>query len=230
MSHELAIEVARREKFGKNANRRLRRTGKIPAIVYGLELDAVPIELDRHDMLTLLREGTENSVFLLKLAGSDEQRPTMIRELQVDPLDQRILHIDFQRIDLKEKVRVSIPVELLGVASGVKDQGGVLDFVTREIEVECLPAQIPGTVELDVSSLEIGDHAEVGQIPLPAGVELVEEPDRVVASVIVPRAAIEEEEAAAAEAELLMEAEQEEPEVIGRGREEEEEQEESEGE
>lgn len=220
MAGELAIEVQPREAKGKNANRRLRALGKVPAVVYGMKSDAVPIQVDRKEIMTLLSQGSgENTVFLLKLAGGKEQRHTMIREMQVDSIDRHILHIDFQRIDLAEKVKVRIPVEIIGVSEGVKNEGAMLDFINREVEVECLPGQIPDHLELDVTELHVGDHAEAGQISLPEGVDLLDEPERVILTIIIPRAAAEEEEEEEEE-ELLLEPGQEEPEVIGRGKEE----------
>ncbi len=226
---EFTIEVEKREVEGKNANRRLRASGFIPAVVYGAKEDPVPIQVEKTSIFELLRqEGGEHSVFLLKLAGSKAQRHTMVRELTVDPISRQILHIDFQRVLMTEKVRVAVPLELQGEPEGVRNQGGVLDFVTRELEIECLPGDIPVKLEIDVSTLEIGDHLEAKEISLPDKVELMEEPDRVVVSVSHSRvaAAVEEAEAATeAGEEGLIEAEEFEPEVIGKGKEEEEEEE-----
>jgi large subunit ribosomal protein L25 len=217
MAGDLTIEVKTRSQHGKNANRRLRAQGAVPAVVYGMMRDAVPIQVERQDVMTLLKAGTgENTVFLLRMAGSDEQRHTMIREMQVDAIDHQILHIDFQRIDLKEVVRVKVPIEIFGTPEGVKTDGGLLDFVTRELEVECLPTSIPASLALDVSEMRIGDHLEAGVIELPAGVTLIDEPDRVLAAVSMPKA-VEEEEVV--EDEDLLEGESDEPQVIGRGKE-----------
>ena len=144
MTKELTLEVQPRTDRGKNANRRLRTSGKVAGVVYGLDLPPQKVQLERRSIVTMLREGaTENSIFLLRMTGSDDHH-TMIRELQVDPIDRRILHIDFQRIDLSQRVTVRVEVEIVGVPEGVKNEGGVLDFVTREVEVECLPTRDPG--------------------------------------------------------------------------------------
>jgi large subunit ribosomal protein L25 len=130
---------------------------------------------------------------------------------------------------MTERIKVQVPIELLGVPEGVKNQGGVLDFITREVEVECLPGDIPPSLELEVAALEVGQQVQVKDLELPAKVELLEELDRVIASVAHSRVA-QEVEAAEAEAEgeeVMLEAEPEEPELIGRGKEEEEEQEET---
>lgn len=218
----MTIEVERREALGKNANRRLRAAGVVPAIVYGGGRDSVAIGVDRKLMQDCLRSGGENAVFLLKLADTSRQRHVMIRDIQAHPLNGELIHIDFQRIEMTEKVRVKVPVELVGVAIGVKNEGAMLDFVTREVEVECLPTAIPNNLELDVSELHAGQHVEASDVELPEGVELAgDTQDRVIVSVVARRAAdVAEEEAAEEE---LLEAEQEEPEVIRRGKGEEEE-------
>ena len=220
MSKELTLEVEPRTERGKNANRRLRRQGKVAGVVYGLAQPPQTVELERREIVTMLREGaTENSIFLLRMEGS-ETYPTMIRELQVDPIDRRILHIDFQRIDLAQTVTVNVAVEVVGVPDGVKNEGGILEFITREVEVEALPAQIPDKLVLDVSALHVGQHAVASDLPLPEGVKLAEDPHRVIVSVSLMKVA---EEAPAEGA--LIEAEKAEPEVIGRGKAEEEEEE-----
>ena len=223
---EMTIKVEKREKTGKNANRQLRATGAVPAVVYGDHKDSVAITIDRKKVIELLKEGGgENAVFKLELAGTKASRHAMIRDLQVDPISRRIIHIDFQRIDLKQKVRVQVPIHLNGEPHGVKNEGGVLDFITREVEVECLPNDIPQTLEIDVSGLAIGDHIEAKDLDLPADVELIDEADKVIVSVSHSRVAaeIEELEAEGEGEEMLIEAQAEEPEVIGKGKEAEEE-------
>ena len=217
---EVTIRVHEREKTGKGANRRLRRDGWIPAVVYGGDKESVPIRVEKARFLEVLREaGSENAVFLLELAGADKKRHTMIRDIASDPITHQVLHVDFQRILMDQVITVSIPIELVGTPAGVKNQGGVLDFVTREVEIECLPGDIPQKVTLDVSALEIGDHLELKDIEFPGRVELMEEPDRVVVSITAPQIEEEPEE----EEEILIEAEAEEPEVIGKGKPEEDE-------
>lgn len=212
---ELEIEVQQREATGKGPNRRLRTAGRIPAVVYGGGRDPLPIEVEKDRLRELLRSrGSEHAVFLLKLGGSGKSRHTMIREMQVDPVTREILHVDFQRVSLDQKVRVAVEVELIGVAEGVKNEGGVLDFVTREVEIESLPGEIPDRLTLDVSALHIGQHLEIGALEIPEGVTLLDEPEKVVVSVGHPRIVEEEVE----EEEELLEAELEEPELIRRGK------------
>ncbi len=140
---ELAVE--KRSTLGKNEARRSRAGGRIPAVVYGAGKPNVPISVDRKALSDLFREGAgENAIFLLKLAGSDQSRHAMIREMQRDPVSRKPLHIDFVRVLMDVKVTVKVPIEIVGVAKGVKEDQGILDLVTREIEIECLPTQHPG--------------------------------------------------------------------------------------
>jgi large subunit ribosomal protein L25 len=179
---ELTIEVQKRDKTGKGPNRRARSGGKIPAVVYGGGKDNVAIEIDRKSMLDLMKKaGTETPIYLLKLG--DNQRHAMIREIQTHPITRQVVHIDFQRVMMDQKIHVKVPIELVGTAYGVKQQGAVLDFVTREIDVECLPGDIPGHLEVDVTDLHANQHVEARDIKLPAGVTLHDSPDKVIASV-----------------------------------------------
>jgi large subunit ribosomal protein L25 len=182
MSEQRSIEVKRRETVGANANRRLRAAGRIPAVVYGGGKESVSIEVDRKTLVdTMKGHGGENPIFLLKLG--DKERHAMIRNLQVDPVSRQVIHIDFQRVLLDQKLKVAVPVELMGTAVGVKVEGGLLDFVTREVHVECLPGDIPKHLEADVTGLHIGQHVEVRDLNVPEGVEVLDEPDKVIASV-----------------------------------------------
>jgi large subunit ribosomal protein L25 len=213
---DMTIEVHPREQRGKNSNRRLRGEGLVPAVVYGGGREPLPIQIHKRTLLDLMRstEG-HNPVFLLQLAGTDKSRHAMIRELQIDPVSRHVLHVDFQRVLMTETVRVGVHVELVGVPYGVKTEGGMLDFVTRELHVACTPDKIPAKIEVDVSKLHVGQHIEASEITLPEGVELVDEPGRVIAGVSHSKAA---EVAEAVEEEDLLEAEQEQPEVIRRGK------------
>lgn len=212
---EATIQVEPREETGKGYNRKLRQRGWIPAVVYGGGKGPLPIQVEKTKFLDLLRKtGSENAVFLLELEGTGKQRHTMIRQIDADPVTRRVRHVDFQRVIMDQLVRVSVPVELEGTPEGVKTQGGLLDFITREIGVECLPGAIPQALSLDVSELEIGDQRIVGDLVLPDGVVLTEETDRVLVAVSAPKIEEEPEE----EEELLLEAEAEEPEVIGKGK------------
>jgi large subunit ribosomal protein L25 len=212
---ELTLQVQPREEKGKNSNRQLRAKGMVPAVVYGAGREPLPIQVEKRTLLNLMRstEG-HNPVFLLQLAGTDKSRHAMIREMQVHPVTRHVLHVDFQRVVMTEKVRVAVHVELLGIPVGVKVDGGILDFVTREVHVECTPDKIPAKLSVDVSELHIGQHLEAKDLALPEGVHLTDEPGRVIASVSHSRAA----EAVATTEEALIETEADQPEVIKRGK------------
>jgi large subunit ribosomal protein L25 len=221
---EVNLKVEPRTAVGKGANRRARAAGQIPGVVYGGGKDAISIQLDRRTFTDLFRHGaTENQIFLLQLAGTDKSRHAMIRDLQRDPISQRVIHVDFLRISMTDKVRVRVPIELTGVAYGVKNEGAVLDFVSREVEVECLPADIPQAITFDVTDLHVNQHVEARQLALPDKVTLLESPDRVILAIAHSKTEKEAEAAAApAAGEPLLEAASAEPEVIKKGKTEEE--------
>lgn len=206
---EMSIQVDKREKTGKGGNRQARMRGQIPAVVYGSGKDSVPIQVNRKSFIEMMKKaGSENPVLLLKLSDTGQERHAMIRDMQRDPVSRQIIHIDFQRIEMTDKVRVTVPVEPVGTAYGVKNEGALIDFVVREVHVECLPGDIPKHLELDVTDLHAGQHAEAKDLKLPQGVTLLDEPERVILSLVHTRT---EETAAAAEGSA-------EPEVIKRGK------------
>ena len=215
MAEQLSLEVSRREGTGKGLARRLRREGKVPAVVYGAHKDSVAITVDRKSVSELVTRSEHGvrSIFLLKMAGSDQQRHAMIKDIQIDPISRTMRHIDFVRVVMDEVVRVTIPIHPTGIAAGVKNSGGILDFQLRELHVECLPGQIPDAFEVDVTPLEIHQSLRISDLTIPEGVKLLDDLDRVVVSVTVPRAEVvaepTAEEAAAAVAE---------PEVIKKGK------------
>lgn len=181
---DLVLEVQKREKTGKNKNRQLRAAGSVPAVVYGRGLDPVVIKVETRKVEDLLRKtADENPVFLLKLAGTEQSRHCMIRELFTDAITGEVLHIDFQRIDMTKEIHVSVRIELHGTPVGVKTDGGLLDFVTREVEIWSMPDSIPGHIDLDVSALHVGQHVEAGQLALPEGVRLADDDDKVIVSI-----------------------------------------------
>lgn len=182
MTESTKIEVQSRETKGKNANRKIRAASKIPAVVYGGGKESVSIEVDRKTFIESMRgRGEEkNPLFLLNLGG--KERHAMIREIQTNPVSRQVIHIDFQRVLMDQKVRVAVPIELVGVAHGVKVEGGMLDFVNREIHVECLPGDIPKHIEHDVTEMRMGQHLEAKDLTLPEGLTLLDEPERVIAS------------------------------------------------
>ena len=207
------LNVERRSSRGKNEARRLRAGGKVPAVVYGAGKPTVPITLDRRALSDAFRGGAgENAIFLLRLAGSDQSRHALIRQLDRDPLSRKLLHVDFVRVLMDTKIRVKVPIEVIGIARGVKAEGGILDFVTREVEIESLPGNIPAHLPIDVTELSIGDAIRVSQISAIEGVEIVDDPDKVLVHVAHPT---QEKEVAAVE-EAVPEAT--EPEVLKKGK------------
>jgi large subunit ribosomal protein L25 len=213
---EVTLEVSRREKSGKEIAKKLRAAGKVPAVVYGGHKEPVAIEVDRKSVSELVQKGEHGvrSIFLLKMAGTDQQRHAMIKDIQIDPVSRRMTHIDFVRVVMDEVVRVTVPVHVVGTAIGVKE-GGILDWQIRELHVECLPNAIPDTIDVDVTPLNSHEYYRVSDLKLPEGVKVLEDVERVVVGVTHLRA--EAEAAATPEAAAVPE-----PEVIKKGKTEEE--------
>ncbi|HUQ19773.1 MAG TPA: 50S ribosomal protein L25/general stress protein Ctc [Gemmatimonadaceae bacterium] len=212
------LSATPRDGTGKGSARTLRAEGKIPAVIYGHGRDPQSLAIDTRELEKLLsRIAAENTVIELSMDGRSSR--TLIREIQRHPFKRQILHVDFQELVAGEKVTVRIPLILVGVPDGVRQDGGILDQVMREIEVEVDPANMPNHVDIDVVPLKIGESIHVRDIKLPEGVESMDEGDATVCVVSAPRAAVEavapvEGEAAEGTAE---------PEVIGKKKEEEEE-------
>jgi large subunit ribosomal protein L25 len=210
----IELNVEKRSSIGKNQARRTRASGKIPAVVYGAGKPTVPISVDHGALSDAFRLGAgENAIFLLKLAGSDQSRHAMIKDFQRDPVSRKPLHIDFVRVLMDTKIRVKVAIEVVGTAKGVKTEGGILDFVTREVEIECLPGSIPPNLPIDVTELEIGDALRVSQIPAREGVVIIDDPEKVLVHVTHPTAEKAPEVVAAEAA-----AEITEPEVLKKGK------------
>ncbi len=204
---EVTLEVSKRETTGKEIAKKLRRDGKVPAVVYGAKRDPVAITVDRKAVSELIQKSEHGvrSVFLLKMAGTDQQRHAMIKEITIDPLSRKMTHIDFVRVLMDEKVKVTIPVHLNGTAIGVKE-GGVLDFQVRELHVECLPNAIPDSIEVDVAPLGGHEYYRVKDLIVPEGVKVLDDPERVVVGVTHLKAEVVEptaEAAAVAEPEVI---------------------------
>jgi large subunit ribosomal protein L25 len=208
---EIVLHVSRRETIGKEAAKKLRRAGKLPAIVYGGHRDPVSITVDEKDLTDLIRKSDHGvrSVFLLHLAGGDQKRHAMIKDVVVHPITRKVQHVDFVRVVMDEKVRVAVPIHAVGNSIGVKE-GGMLDYQIRELHVECLPNLIPDEITIDVTNLAINDVVRVADLQLPDGLKALEEEERVVVSVHGRKA--EEETTEEAEEEVV------EPEVVKKGK------------
>ncbi len=211
---ELVIEVERRTGAGKSASRKLRHQGLIPAVVYGGGKESVPVVVDRHVITELLRQKTgRNTLFLLRMRGTKQERHAMLRDAQIDPRTRQFVHLDFIRVMKGQKVKVEIPVVLDGESIGVK-AGGFLDWLSRSLHIECAADSIPIEFRVDVSQLGIGDHVSVADLTVPDGVTMLDDPHRVIVTIETHGPQVEEVPAAAAPAE----AEAAEPEVIRRGK------------
>ena len=183
MSTEVLI-VPKRETFGKAAVRDLKKSGMIPAVVYGLNEPPVAIAISPKVVARVLASDTGmNSVMFLQREGTDIKRHVIIKDLQRDPITSRLRHVDFMRVDMALKVRVKVPVRLVGTSIGVKAMGGVLDFAHREIEIECLPTFIPAHIDVDITNLAVGDSVRFEQIDLGTNVIITGDAHQVVCSV-----------------------------------------------
>jgi len=210
------LEAQPRTPGTKNDARRVRREGKIPAVVYGAGKSAVPVAVDPRQVSRILHSETgHNSVF--DLALDDEKTKAMIVDWQYEPIKGSLLHIDLKRIAMDRKLRVNVPIELVGDPEGVKTQGGLLEQIIREVEVECLPADIPNVIELNVAALVFGVVLRVSDLPKSDKVKFVTDADQPVAHII----SIKEEEVATPEAAAAdAAAAPAEPEVIKKGKQE----------
>lgn len=196
MSNQISLEAELRSQTGKGAAHKIRREGKIPATVYGAHEGPVNVTVDPKSVAAILHsESGHNTIFQLQVNGG-ETTAAMIVDWQREPVQGKLLHVDLKRIAMNEVMRVKVPVVATGEAFGVKTQGGILEQVTREVEVECLPGQIPEHLYIDVTGLSIGQSLRAGDLKLEAGVRLLIDVDRVIAHVI----AVKESVAAPAEA------------------------------
>ena len=216
MRVEAVVSAEPRESRGKNEARRVRVTGRIPAVIYGAFQEPRAVSVNPKEILKLIRGKTgHNTIFDIDVAGL-ERTPVIVADEQYHPVKGTLLHIDLKRIDLARKLRVSAPVHITGEAKGVKQQGGVLDVVTRSIEIECIPADIPDRFDVDVTELMIGDNVRVSDLPIKSGVRVLTSPDAVIAHVVGIR-----EEAAPEAAPAAAAATPAEPEVAKKGKKEE---------
>jgi large subunit ribosomal protein L25 len=213
MIKNFVVEASERADLGKNASRRLRKGGGVPGVVYGLDRPPFTVGVGARKIEEVLGlETGRNTIFTLSLTGQDRSRAVMIKALQRDPVTERLVHVDFVRVDLAKTVRVSVPVRLTGIAEGVKTDGGLLEFMHREVEVECLPSDIPEHLDLDVTALRLNQHLSVKDLPVRERVTVLDDPEAVICVVAVPK-----EEAAPVVEEVAATAA--EPEVIKKGKE-----------
>ncbi len=212
MIKDITVTAELRSSRGKNEARRTRVAGNIPAVVYGAYLDPVSVAVSPRELVKIIRSNTGlNTIFTLAIAGG-ETVPVMIVDRQVDPIKSTLLHADFKRVDLTKRIRVSVPVFTEGEPAGVKVQGGLLEIISRAIEIECLPDDIPEKFVINVTELMIGQSKRGSDVPLSGSMKIVSDPQTVIAHIVALRA-----EAAATPAEGTAAAVAE-PEVAKKGK------------
>ncbi len=218
MRKDITVTAEPRASRGKNEARRTRVRGLIPAVLYGAFKDSVPVTVSPKELGRILHSNTgHNTIFNLDVSGM-ENTPVMIVDWQYDPVKDNLLHADLKRIDLTKRIRVGVPVVTQGEAKGIKLQGGLLEIITREVEIECLPDDIPEHFVVDVTELMIGQSKRAADIALSGSTKLMSAPDSVIAHVVALRA----EAAATTDAAEPAAAAGAEPEVIKKGKKEEE--------
>ena len=217
---EATLEAVKREGRGKNEANRLRASGQIPAVVYGSRTEGkapegVPVSVDPKQVLRILHsESGANTLITLRVEGTTEAR-VMVKEYQLDPITHQLLHADFYQLALDKAITVTVPILIKGEPRGVKLQGGLLDFVTREIQVLCLPTEIPENIAIDVTELMLNQSIRVRDLPPDSKWKAITPPESMIVHVVMPKA--EESAAAAVEEAAPTTAE---PEVIKKGKEE----------
>ncbi len=216
MRKDITVAAEVRSTRGKNEARRTRSAGQIPAIVYGAFQDPVAVAVSPKEIQRILRSKTGyNTIF--NLAVGSETTPVMVVDQQVDPVRGHLLHADLKRIDLSKRIKVSVPVHTEGEPKGVKVQGGLLEIITRAVEIECLPDDIPESFTVDVTELLVGQSKRASDVGVSGSMKLVSDPQSVIAHIVTLRA----EEAAAPAAEGAAPAAGAEPEVVKKGKKEE---------
>src|ERR1700723_3261439 len=213
------IEGQVREGRGKGPARRVRTTGMVPAVLYGGKKEAISLTVEAKQVAKILRSETgHNTIFTVTVANGGDEK-AMVRDWQVDPISGKLLHVDLFRIAMDVRMRVMVPVHTFGEPQGVKLQGGVFETVTREVEIECLPGDIPEEYKVDVTDMLIGKQLRAGDLPLdPQKAKLVTDPNRVLAHVVM----LKKEEEPVADAAVAADAAPAEPEVMKKGKKEEE--------
>lgn len=215
MRKDITIAAESRDSRGKNAARRLRATGSVPAVLYGGDGEPEAVSVNPKELTKILNSKTgHNTIFSLGLSGK-EPTPVMIIDWQYDPMKDNLLHVDLKRIDLTKRLHVKVPVVTQGDPRGVKVQGGLLEVVTREIEIECLPNDIPEQFAVDVTEMLIGQGIRASEVPLTGSMKLLSSGDAVIAHVVSLKAEVAETPEAAAVVAAP------EPEVIKKGKKEE---------
>ncbi|MGD2123709.1 MAG: 50S ribosomal protein L25 [Gemmatimonadota bacterium] len=195
MSRTTELKAQPRAETGKEAVRKLRAEGRIPAVIYGKDMEAMGLSLDLQETEYLFqRISVENTILDLVIEGEKEPVQTLIREIQSHPHKPGLLHVDFLRIQKGVAVEVDIPVSLEGIPVGVREAGGILEQLINELRVKCIPSKIPEVLSVDVTGLGVGDSLHVYDIDFGEGVDLLVDPERTICSVQIPKVVVVEEE------------------------------------
>jgi len=211
---EINLTARTRPESGKERVKKLRTQGMVPAVIYGHGKSAIPLTLEAKDLVPVFKAGTSENIIITLKVDDDKTFKAIIRNVQTEPIKNKLLHLDFQEIHMAEKIKVRVPIETVGTPEGVKNQGGILEHILDMVEVSCLPADIPEKIVVDISGLKVGQSFHLGDISMDR-VEIQADKAQVVVTVIAPIVEAEptSEEAAAAPKE---------PEVITKGKKEEE--------
>ena len=197
MQQQIEMDAQVRDERGKNAAGRLRVAGRLPAVVYGLGKDSIAITIDSAHITRILQSPSGHNQ-IVNLTVGNEKASVLASDWQIDPLKGHLLHVDLLRVDLKKTVDVMVPIEIVGVSLGVREQGALDEIVSREVELRALPLKVPRTIPIDVTDFEIGDVVRVKDLDAIEDVTILSQPDRVLMHVIAPKV-IEEEEPEAEE-------------------------------
>ncbi len=195
MANTATLPAQKREGTGKGVARKLRAAGRVPAVLYGRELEPVHLSLDTREAEQLFHSiSVDNTIVDLAVEGEEKAYQTLIREIQVHPLRQLLIHVDFLRIQEGITVDVNVPVQLLGIPEGVKNSGGVLEQIIHDLPVRCIPSKIPQSIDIDVTHLDVNESLHVYDIEFEEGVEVTVEQKRTLCSVAIPKVIEEPEE------------------------------------
>ena len=187
------LKASQREAVGNGPSRVLRRDGKIPAILYGPKTESIKLAIDRLELEPIIKSGAVAQTLLkLKIEGVDSVRKVMIKEMQKHPVSRSVLHLDLYEVSMDQKIKVMVPVVTTGKSAGV-EVGGMLQLIRRELEVFCLPDQIPENITIDITALEIGDSFHVEDLPLEGAVEIPADTNFTILTILSPTAEEEEE-------------------------------------
>ena len=188
MTTRAILNAQKRAGTRKAATRKLRATGRVPAVLYGKDQEPLTLSVDGHEATNLFQQiSVENTIIDLKVEGDRENIRTLVREVQVASIRPDLVHIDFYRIREGVSVEVDIPIELAGVPGGVRNDGGILEQIVHELPVRCLPDNIPESIQVDVTPLQVHDSLHVGDLSVPEGVEVLIDPERTLCLVSAPR-------------------------------------------